>query len=101
MPFLKVFFREKGPQSICEKRLQLMEELCQKLPEADPAHQILETARRDFAEVQEEIGNTHQKLMQHQDKWKEYDARCSIFNKVFSLSDQFSKKRRLKFFSSS
>lgn len=74
---LKAFFREKGPQSICEKRLQLMEELCQKLPEGDAAHQTLETARKDFSEVQEEIENTHQKLMQHQDKWKEYNARYS------------------------
>lgn len=62
-----------------------MEELCQKLPEGDPAHQILETARRDLAEVQEEIANTHQKLMQHQDKWKEYDARYSILNKMYFL----------------
>lgn len=55
----------------------MMEELCQKLPEDDLAHQTLETARKDFSEVQEEIENTHQKLMQHQDKWKEYNARCS------------------------
>lgn len=74
---LQAFFREKGPQSICEKRLQLMEELCQKLPEGDLAHQTLETARKDFAEVREEIENTHQKLMQHQDKWKEYNKRCN------------------------
>lgn len=53
-----------------------MEELCQKLPEGDAAHQTLETARKDFSEVQEEINNTHLKLMQHPDKWKEYNARC-------------------------
>ncbi|MED6243845.1 hypothetical protein ATANTOWER_028273 [Ataeniobius toweri] len=67
-----------------------MEELCQKLPEVDPAHQIVETAKRDFAEVQEEIENTHQKLMQHQDKWKEYDARyaelsCWLISKESQL----------------
>lgn len=53
-----------------------MEELCQKLPEGDAAHQTLETARKDFSEVLEEINSTHLKLMQHPDKWKEYDARC-------------------------
>lgn len=55
-----------------------MEELCQKLPEGDPVHQTLETARKDFAEAQEEIESTHQKLMQHPDKWKEYNARWGI-----------------------
>lgn len=54
-----------------------MEELCQKLPEGDSVHQTLETARKDFSEVQEEIENTHQKLMQHPDKWKEYNTRCN------------------------
>ncbi|KAG7263980.1 hypothetical protein CRUP_026781 [Coryphaenoides rupestris] len=69
------FFRDKGPQSVCEKRLQLMEELCEKLPAADPAQRSLEAARRALADVQEEVDATHQKLMQHQDKWKEYAAR--------------------------
>lgn len=54
-----------------------MEELCQKLPEGDPAHQTLDTAGKDLSEVHEEIENTHQKLMQHPDKWKEYNTRCS------------------------
>ncbi|XP_041828569.1 nesprin-1-like [Melanotaenia boesemani] len=84
------FFREKGPQSICEKRLQLIEELCQKLPEDDPAQRILETSRKDFAEVLEEIENTHQKLMQHPDKWKEYNTRyaelsCWLISKESQL----------------
>lgn len=56
-----------------------MEELCQKLPEGDPAQQTLEKARKEFCEVQEEIESTHQKLMQHPDKWKEYDARWKYF----------------------
>lgn len=63
-----------------------MEELCQKLPEGDPAHQTLDTAVKDLSEVREEIENTHQKLMQHQDKWKEYNARCSdLKNDLFLL----------------
>ena len=60
---------------MCEKRLQAMEELCEKLPASDPAHHSLEAARQALADAQEEADNTHQKLMQHQDKWKEYAAR--------------------------
>lgn len=55
-----------------------MEELCQKLPEADPAHQTLDAARKAFSEVQEEIESTHHKLLQHPDKWKEYNSRYNI-----------------------
>lgn len=55
-----------------------MEELCQKLPEGDAVQQTLKTARKDFSELQEEIESTHQKLMQHPDKWKEYNARCNL-----------------------
>lgn len=64
--------------AICDKRLQLMEELCQKLPEDDAVQQTLKTARNDFSELQEEVESTHQKLMQHPDKWKEYNARCNL-----------------------
>lgn len=55
-----------------------MEELCQKLPEGDAVQQTLKTARKDFSELQEEIESTHQKLMQHPDKWKEYNARYNL-----------------------
>ena len=57
----------------------MIEEHCQKLPEGDPALRILDTARKEFAEVQEEIEDTHQKLMQHPDKWKDYNKRCISF----------------------
>lgn len=60
---------------MCEKRLQHMEEICLKLPESDQACQILENARTAFAEVKEDIESTHQKLMQHPDKWKEFNTR--------------------------
>lgn len=62
-----------------------MEELCQKLPEGDPAHQTLETARKDFSEVQEEIENTYQKILKHPDKWKEYNSRCSTLSWLFLI----------------
>ncbi|KAK6304736.1 hypothetical protein J4Q44_G00253220 [Coregonus suidteri] len=71
------FFREKGPHSLCEKRLQLMEELCQKLPDSDPAHQTLESSKKAHSELWEEIDSTHHNLMQHPDKWKEFNTRFS------------------------
>lgn len=64
-----------------------MEELCQKLPEGDTVQQTLETARKDFSELQEEIESTHQKLMQHPDKWKEYNARCHPYSFHFLCND--------------
>uniref|UniRef100_A0A673K6M2 Calponin-homology (CH) domain-containing protein n=1 Tax=Sinocyclocheilus rhinocerous TaxID=307959 RepID=A0A673K6M2_9TELE len=73
----RMFFKEKGPQALCEKRLQHMEELCSKLPESEQARQTLENARTAFAEVKEDIDSTHQKLMQHPDKWKEFNTRFS------------------------
>nr|XP_057913481.1 nesprin-1 isoform X6 [Doryrhamphus excisus] len=86
----RAFFREKGPQSLCEKRLQLMEELCQKLPEDNSAHQTLDKSRKEYLEVSEEVENTHQKLMQHPDKWKDYSARyaelsCWLISKESQL----------------
>ncbi|XP_077587652.1 nesprin-1 [Stigmatopora nigra] len=84
------FFSEKGPQSVSEKRLQAMEELCQELPERDSAHKTLEKMRKEYSEVSEEIENTHQTLMEHQDKWKDYNARyaelsCWLISKESQL----------------
>lgn len=73
-----MFFKEKGPQALCEKRLQHMEELCSKLPENKQAQQTLENARTAFAEAKEDIDSTHQKLMQHPDKWKEFNTRWTF-----------------------
>ncbi|TRY83459.1 hypothetical protein DNTS_016204 [Danionella cerebrum] len=73
----RMFFKEKGPQALCEKRLQHMEELCLKLPESEQAQQTLESCRTAFNEVKEEIDCTLQKLMQHGDKWKEFNSRFS------------------------
>lgn len=70
-----MFFKEKGPQALSEKRLQQMEELCLKLPESEQAQQTLETSRTALAELREEMESTHQKLMQHPDKWKEFNTR--------------------------
>lgn len=70
-----MFFKEKGPQALSEKRLHQMEELCLKLPESEQAQQTLETSRTALAELREEMESTHQKLMQHPDKWKEFNTR--------------------------
>uniref|UniRef100_A0A8C7ULC6 Spectrin repeat containing, nuclear envelope 1b n=1 Tax=Oncorhynchus mykiss TaxID=8022 RepID=A0A8C7ULC6_ONCMY len=71
------FFREKGPQSLCEKKLQLIEELCQKLPDSNPAHQTLDSSKKAYSELWEEIDSTHHNLMQHPDKWEEFNTRFS------------------------
>jgi nesprin-1 len=72
---LQDFFREKGPQSLCEKKLQLIEELCQKLPDSNPAHQTLDSSKKAYSELWEEIDSTHHNLMQHPDKWEEFNTR--------------------------
>ena len=52
-----------------------MEELCQKLPDRDPAHQTLDSSKKAYSELREEIDSTHHKLMHHPDKWKEFNTR--------------------------
>ncbi|KAG2468780.1 SYNE1 protein, partial [Polypterus senegalus] len=73
----KAFFGEKGPQNLCEKRLSLMEELCKKLPEKDPAYKNIELSRKALTDITAQIEKTYQKLMQHPDKWKEFNTRFS------------------------
>ncbi|RXM34941.1 Nesprin-1 [Acipenser ruthenus] len=71
------FFGGRRPQQLCEKRLQLTDELCQKLPEKDPAYKTLERCRKALTDVKSQIDSTHQKLRQHPDKWKEFNTRFS------------------------
>lgn len=52
-----------------------MEELCLQLPDNDPAHHILSSARRAVAEVTEQIRSIHITLTQHPDKWNEWNER--------------------------
>ncbi|KAJ8275253.1 hypothetical protein COCON_G00098780 [Conger conger] len=73
----RAFFREKGPQALCEKRLQNMEDLCKKLPEGDSAHRTTEGSKKALSEVRSQIDSTYQKLQQHPDKWKEFNSRFS------------------------
>lgn len=46
-----------------------------KLTDSEQARHTLERAKTAFAEVKDEIESTHQKLMQHPDKCKEFNNR--------------------------
>lgn len=61
--------------TVCEKRIVNMEELCQNLPDNDPAHRALDSTRRAVIEVKGQIETTHLKLQQHPDKWREWNDR--------------------------
>ncbi|GLD49390.1 nesprin-1-like protein [Lates japonicus] len=84
----RTFFRERKPLTLCEKRIRNMEDLCHKLPDNDPAYQMLDTTRRAVGEVTEQIKSTHLKLEQHPDKWREWNERFC------ELSDWLSSQRR-------
>uniref|UniRef100_H3A1G7 Calponin-homology (CH) domain-containing protein n=1 Tax=Latimeria chalumnae TaxID=7897 RepID=H3A1G7_LATCH len=71
------YFSEKGPYQLCEKRLKLVEELCQKLPEKDPIGATAEGSKRTLDDLKSHIDSTYQKLLEHPDKWKEYKTRFS------------------------
>uniref|UniRef100_A0A8C5AJ13 Calponin-homology (CH) domain-containing protein n=1 Tax=Gadus morhua TaxID=8049 RepID=A0A8C5AJ13_GADMO len=77
-----------GPLASCEKWLRVMEELCQQVPDNDPAHRSLGAAAGDLAAVTDEIENTRLKLLQHPDKWREWNDRFC------ELSDWLSSQRR-------
>lgn len=52
-----------------------MEDLCQKLPDNDPAYRSLDSTKRVVEDVAEQIRSAHLKLEQHPDKWKEWNER--------------------------
>lgn len=59
---------------MCEKSIGNMEELCQTLPDNDPARQTLDSTRRALADVKGQIEATHLKL-QHHSQWREWNDR--------------------------
>ncbi|XP_078239370.1 nesprin-1 isoform X9 [Pogona vitticeps] len=73
----KLFFGDKGPLQLCEKRLHLIKELCLKLPEWDPLKNTSEISQKDLSELKSRLGSTYKKLMDHPDKWKDYKKRFS------------------------
>uniref|UniRef100_A0A8C4V5X1 Spectrin repeat containing nuclear envelope protein 1 n=1 Tax=Falco tinnunculus TaxID=100819 RepID=A0A8C4V5X1_FALTI len=72
-----LFFGDKGPYHLCEKRLQRIEELCQKLPVSDPVRATLESSQRILKELKSQIDSTYVKLTEHSDTWKGYKNRFS------------------------
>nr|XP_029132983.1 nesprin-1-like [Labrus bergylta] len=85
----RTFFRERKPLTSCEKRIRIMEDLCQKLPDNDPAYRTLDSTRNVVEEVMEQIKSTHLKLEQHPDKWKDWNERfCELSDWVSSQKRQ-------------
>uniref|UniRef100_A0A8D2MWB4 Nesprin-1 spectrin repeats region domain-containing protein n=1 Tax=Zonotrichia albicollis TaxID=44394 RepID=A0A8D2MWB4_ZONAL len=73
-----LFFGDKGSYHLCEKRLQRMEELCQKLPVSDPVRGTLESSQRILKDLKSQIDSTYMKLTEHSDTWKGYRSRCHL-----------------------
>uniref|UniRef100_A0A6I8NCW5 Spectrin repeat containing nuclear envelope protein 1 n=1 Tax=Ornithorhynchus anatinus TaxID=9258 RepID=A0A6I8NCW5_ORNAN len=84
----RVFFSENGPQHLCEKRLQLIEELCLKLPERDPGRTAPESCRKTLRNLKAQIDKTSAKLMEHPDKWKDYKIRFLDLSSWISSKEQ-------------
>lgn len=74
----QLFFGDKGSYHLCEKRLQRIEELCQKLPVSDPVRGTLESSQRILKDLKSQIDSTYTKLTEHSDTWKGYKSRCHL-----------------------
>uniref|UniRef100_A0A2K6TC77 Spectrin repeat containing nuclear envelope protein 1 n=1 Tax=Saimiri boliviensis boliviensis TaxID=39432 RepID=A0A2K6TC77_SAIBB len=83
----RVFFSDKGPHHLCEKRLQLIEELCVKLPVRDPVRDTPGTCHATLKELRAAIDSTYRKLMEDPDKWKDYMSRFSEFSSWISTKE--------------
>lgn len=70
-----MFFGDKGPLQLCEKRQQLIKELCLKLPEWDPVKMTSESSQKDLSELKTQVARTYMKLIDQPDKWQEYKNR--------------------------
>uniref|UniRef100_A0A8B9L7P1 Spectrin repeat containing, nuclear envelope 1a n=1 Tax=Astyanax mexicanus TaxID=7994 RepID=A0A8B9L7P1_ASTMX len=68
----RVYFRQKDPLAVCERRLKTMEQLCQKLPENDPMQRALLETKDHLLEVRDEVERTYVRFQQHPDKWREW-----------------------------
>lgn len=83
----RIFFSDKGPHHLCEKRLQLVEELCLKLPVRDPVRNTPEICQATLKELREAISSTYTQLMSDPDKWKEFTSRMSDFSSWISAKE--------------
>lgn len=87
-----LFFGDKGSYHLCEKRLQRIEELCQKLPVSDPVRATLESSQRILKELKSQIDSTYTKLTEHSDTWKGYKNRFSELANWISSTERELKK---------
>ncbi|XP_027759675.1 nesprin-1 isoform X4 [Empidonax traillii] len=87
-----LFFGDKGSYHLCEKRLQRIEELCQKLPVSDPVRGTLESSQRVLKELKSQIDSTYMKLTEHSDTWKGYKSRFSELANWISSTERELKK---------
>ncbi|KFQ93584.1 Nesprin-1, partial [Nipponia nippon] len=87
-----LFFGDKGAYQLCEKRLQRIEELCQKLPVSDPVRATLESSQRILKELKSQIDSTYVKLTEHSDTWKGYKNRFSELANWISSTERDLKK---------
>ncbi|EPQ19233.1 Nesprin-1 [Myotis brandtii] len=76
----RIFFSDKGPHHLCEKRLQLIEELCLKLPGRDPVRDTPGACQATLKELRAAIESTYTQLAEDPDKWKDYTSRISEFS---------------------
>uniref|UniRef100_A0A8B9WRX6 Calponin-homology (CH) domain-containing protein n=1 Tax=Bos mutus grunniens TaxID=30521 RepID=A0A8B9WRX6_BOSMU len=83
----RIFFSDKGPHHLCEKRLQLIEELCLKLPVRDAVRNTPETCHVTLKELRAAIDRTYVKLVGDPDKWKDYTSRISEFSSWISAKE--------------
>uniref|UniRef100_A0A8C6IDR8 Spectrin repeat containing, nuclear envelope 1 n=2 Tax=Mus spicilegus TaxID=10103 RepID=A0A8C6IDR8_MUSSI len=88
----RVFFSDKGPHHLCEKRLQLIEELCGKLPVQDPVRDTSGACHTALKELKASIDNTYAMLVDDPDKWKDYTSRFSEFSSWVSAKKACLKK---------
>ncbi|XP_010119459.1 PREDICTED: nesprin-1-like, partial [Chlamydotis macqueenii] len=88
----RLFFGDKGSYKLCEKRLQRIEELCQKLPVSDPVRATLESSQRILKELKSQIDSTYIKLTEHSDTWKGYKNRFSELANWISSTEKELKK---------
>ncbi|XP_044531402.1 nesprin-1-like [Gracilinanus agilis] len=84
----KIFFSDKGPHHLCEKRLQLIEELSLKLPVRDPVRNTPEHCQATLRDLKAMIDSTYKKLMENPDKWKDYKTRFSEFSSWISAKER-------------
>uniref|UniRef100_A0A8D2LVZ1 Spectrin repeat containing nuclear envelope protein 1 n=1 Tax=Varanus komodoensis TaxID=61221 RepID=A0A8D2LVZ1_VARKO len=88
----KLFFGDKGPLQLCEKRLNLIQELCSKLPQWDSLRTTYETTQKDLSELKSQVACTYMELMDHPDKWKDYKNRFSELESWISSREPQLKK---------